>query len=136
MTQNTQLIALGIVISAAIAIITAVSLNMRKQRKAREEKEREAEEKRVANFYASKSKKKRNTEPPPVLDKEITLKRPGKRNAVYSYYKNEIVEKLLKDKRISFTAMRIVDSRYVELKNQPGRKKAKGYWQYTVKYAA
>ena len=38
--------------------------------------------------------------------------------------------------KIPYTKAKMVKIQYIDLKNQPGRKKAKGYWEFTIQYAA
>lgn len=78
---------------------------------------------------------KRNIpEPVIVMNKTVTVKRPGKEVQFYGM-NGSLIAWCMARKGIRYSKAKIRYSEYVRLGKQPGRKKARGYLEFTIDYA-
>ena len=133
MSKNTQLIILAISIVGFFGFLIAIYVNMRKQLKRNEKEEKAiAEMKRKQSILPPKNDLP--VKPAKVLNKLIIVKRPGEKVELYGSDKN-IISWCMRRANKQYSEAKLIDRRYIEYRKQPGRKKAKGYWQFTIQYA-
>ena len=70
-----------------------------------------------------------------VFNKMVTVKRPGRKESL-PYDKRDIISSCMKRAGIFYKHAKIIAMNYCEYCKQPRRKKAKGYWEITIQYAA
>lgn len=81
------------------------------------------------------TKKVAPTQPELVMDKTVVVKRPGPK--VQFYGRNDgLIAWCMQRAGVRYSKAKIRYSEYIRLGKQPGRKKARGYWQFTIQYAA
>ncbi len=132
MSHITTIIILVATIITAIVILIAIYRNMKKQEREEKQKEVEEKEESLRNEYYSPRKKKKKVIEHVEMDKEITFKRPGPLKGVTWYNKKDLVRKHFEKKRITMSNFEIISLEYTSYNGT--RKKAQGYWTFTVKY--
>ncbi len=135
MNQNIQLVVGGFSLLVMVIVIIVFRNHVKRRRNQLGVVERIINEAEGEKDQVIQIEKEKTPEPEIVMDKTVILKRPGPKVNIYAS-NSSLIKFYMGRAKIPYTKAKMVKIQYIDLKNQPGRKKAKGYWEFTIQYAA